>query len=211
MYMPQQFEESRPEVLHELIRSHPFGTLVVATQSELHANHLPFLLDPTRGPYGTLRGHVARANPVWKHLGGPLESIAIFQGAHAYITPNWYPSKKADGKVVPTWNYAAVHAYGQARAIEDRTWLLDLVTQLTVEHESAQAAPWRVADAPAQYIEQMLRAIVGIEMPIARLQGKWKVSQNRVQADRLGVVAGLEAQATEQSRAMAALVRERAQ
>jgi transcriptional regulator len=210
MYMPQQFEESRPEVLHELMKSHPLSTFVVFAGTELIANHIPLLLDPTQGRYGTLRGHVSRSNPAWRHFSSPVDAIAIFQGSHAYITPNWYPSKQADGKVVPTWNYAVVHAYGQPKAVEDRAWLHAHVTQLTGEHESGRAAPWHVTDAPTDYIEQMIKGIVGIEMPITKVQGKWKVSQNRKVADRLGVADGLEAQATGQSAAMAALVRERA-
>jgi transcriptional regulator len=210
MYLPQIFEESRLDVLHELIRSHPFSTFVVHTESGLVANHIPFLLDPQAGDRGTLRGHVARANPVWKQLAAAPEAIAIFQGPDAYITPNWYPSKHEDSKVVPTWNYAVVHAYGRARAVEDSAWLHALVSQLTAEQEAKQPLPWRISDAPSDYTEQMLRQIVGIEIPISRLQGKWKVSQNRKLPDRLGVVAGLESQATDQSGAMAELVRQRA-
>ena len=208
MYVPQQFAEGRADVLHTLMRAHSFATLVVAGQGELTANHLPLLVDPTQGPNGTLRGHVARANPVWRQLDGTVASLAIFQGPHAYITPNWYPSKQADGKVVPTWNYAVVHAHGRARAIEDQAWLLDLVTRLTAEHEAGQPSPWHVTDAPAAYVAQMLRAIVGVEMVIERMEGKWKVSQNRALADRQGVVAGLESQPTDQTLAMAQLVKE---
>jgi transcriptional regulator len=209
MYLPQMFEESRPDVLHELIRSHPFSTLVTHTAAELVANHIPLLLDAQAGAHGTLRGHVARANPVWKQLGGPLAAMAIFQGPYSYVTPSWYPSKHADGKAVPTWNYAVVHAYGQARAVEDAAWLLEHVTQLTAVHEARQALPWHVSDAPADYIQQMLSQIVGIEMPISKLLGKWKVSQNRKVPDRLGVVAGLQSQASERSQAMAQLVMQR--
>jgi transcriptional regulator len=216
MYMPQQFAETRPEVLHELMKSHPLSTFVVVADGELVANHIPLLLDATRGEHGTLYGHVSRSNPVWRHFGSPVDAIAIFQGPQAYITPNWYPSKQADGKVVPTWDYAVVHAYGQPRVIEDKAWLLAHVTQLTGQHEAGRAAPWHVSDAPTDYIEQMLKGIVGIEMPITRVLGKWKVSQNRKVPDRLGVAAGLEAQAAGQPQAagesagMAALVRERA-
>jgi len=209
MYAPRQFAETRLTVLHDLIRAHPFGTFVLAAGNELIANHIPFMVHPTEGDKGTLRGHVSRANPVWKDVAGAGKALAIFQGPQCYITPSWYPSKQADGKVVPTWNYAVVHAYGKARAVADRGWLLEHVTQLTATQEAGRAQPWRVSDAPVDYIEQMLGGIVGVEIPIARLEGKWKVNQNRGPADRLGVVAGLEAQGTERSRAMAALVSDR--
>jgi transcriptional regulator len=210
MYVPQQFEESRAAVLHALIGTHPLGALVTAAGGELAANHIPFLIDAGDGRLGTLRAHVSRANPVWKQLGGAVEALVIFQGPQTYITPSWYPSKHADGKAVPTWNYAVVHAYGRPRAIEDPQWLLEHVTRLTRTHESGQALPWEVTDAPREYIDRMIAGIVGIELPISRLQGKWKVSQNRPVADRLGVAAGLESRATDAARAMAALVRERA-
>jgi transcriptional regulator len=210
MYLPQQFEETRLEVLHRLIRSYPLGTFVIEGDGELVANHMPFLIDPRPEPYGTLRAHVARANPVWKQLGKPLGALVVFQGPGTYVTPSWYPSKHADGRAVPTWNYAVVHAYGQPRAVEDPDWLLEHVTQLTTEHEAAEALPWKVSDAPRDFRDQMIGRIVGIEMPVAKVLGKWKVSQNRPPADRLGVVAGLESRGTEQSRAMAELVGERA-
>jgi len=210
MYSPQQFEEARLDVLHDLIRSHPLGTLVILAGADLSANHIPFVVRPEQGERGTLCGHVARANPVWQQLGGTVEALVVFQGPESYITPSWYPSKHADGRAVPTWNYAVVHAYGQPRAIEDSAWLLEHVTQLTGIHEAGQALPWQVTDAPQDYTDQMIRRIVGIEIPISRLQGKWKVSQNRRSPDRLGVAAGLEAQATERSIEMAKLVMERA-
>ncbi len=210
MYSPQQFEETRLEVLHELVRAHPLGTFVILAGSELSANHVPFLVRADQGANGTLCAHVARTNPLWKQLGGEIEALVVFQGPESYITPSWYPSKHADGKAVPTWNYAVVHAYGKPRAIEDAGWLLEHVTQLTHAHEAGQALPWQVTDAPKDFTDHMLGRIVGIEIPISKLQGKWKVSQNRKFADRLGVAAGLESQATERSRAMAKLVMERA-
>jgi transcriptional regulator len=200
MYMPAHFEEARTEVLHGLIGAHPLATWVVQGPSGLVVNHIPFLIDADRGPRGTLVGHVARANPVWQQLG---EGVAVFQGPQAYVSPNWYPSKHAHGKVVPTWNYAVVHAHGTPRAIESRDEVLAIVTRLTQVHESAQALPWQVTDAPADYLEQMLRAIVGIELPIDRLVGKWKLSQNRAAPDRLGVAAGLRHRGDDASRAMA--------
>jgi transcriptional regulator len=211
MYSPQQFEETRLSVLHDLISSHPFGTLVILAGNELSANHIPFLIHADGGDHGRLCGHVARANPMWKQFAGGIEALAIFQGPESYITPSWYPSKHADAKAVPTWNYAVVHAYGKPRAIEDPDWLLKHVTQLTTVHEAGQALPWQVSDAPKDYTDHMISRIVGIEITISRLQGKWKVGQNRKLADRLGVAAGLESQATDRSRAMAELVMERAQ
>jgi len=156
-------------------------------------------------PCGTLRGHVARANPVWRHAAGQ-EVLAIFHGPQTYVTPSWYPSKHETGQVVPTWNYAVVHAHGVLRVHDDREWLRTLVTRLTDRQESAMAQPWRVDDAPAEYLERMLGAIVGIEIPVTRLDGKWKVSQNRNDADRDGVAEGLSLQEGADAQAMAALV-----
>jgi transcriptional regulator len=203
MYLPTHFEETRTPVLHDLLRAHPLATWVVQGAHGLVVNHIPFLIDAERGPSGTLVGHVARANPIWKQLG---PSVAVFQGPQAYVSPNWYPSKHAHGKVVPTWNYAVVHAHGTPRAIEARDALLQIVTRLTQTHEGPRAAPWSVSDAPADFIEQLLTAIVGIEIPIERLVGKWKVGQNRGEADRLGTAAGLRQQGDAQSFAMAELV-----
>lgn len=212
MYLPAHFEETDSAALHALIRAHPLGAWVVQSgDAGLAANHIPFLLEAQRGAFGTLVGHVARANPVWHALdgGGGADSLVMFQGPQSYVSPSWYASKREHGKVVPTWNYAVVHAHGAARAIHDRQWLLDLVTRLTAEHEAATGPePWQVADAPRDYIEHMLDAIVGVEIPIARLIGKWKVSQNRAQADRQGVAAGLLAHRKndDEAAAMAALV-----
>jgi transcriptional regulator len=208
MYVPQHFEETDIPVLHGLIGAHPFATWVFNAGGELQVNHLPLLLDPARGAFGTLCGHVARPNPAWQACAGSA-SVAIFQGPQAYITPSWYPSKQEHGKAVPTWNYAVVHAHGQPRVIEDRDWLLRHVSALTASQERGQALPWQVTDAPADYIERMLGGIVGIEIPITRLVGKWKVSQNRPEADRRGVIAGLNARAEPQAAAMAELVRQR--
>lgn len=210
MYLPQHFEETRPEILHELIRSHALGTFVVLGADGLVANHIPFVLEPGHGLHGTLYGHVARSNPVWKQFSGAVEALVVFQGPESYITPSWYPTKHADGRAVPTWNYAVVHVYGQPHVREDAAWLLEHVTQLTRIHEAHQALPWEVSDAPRDYVDQMIGRIVGIEIPISTIQGKWKVTQNRKVADRLGVAAGLESRATEPSRDMAELVMQRA-
>ena len=205
-YLPKHFEETNPDTLHALVRAHPLATWVVPqTDGELLVNHIPFLLDADRGPHGTLVGHVARANPVWRALSAAA-TVAVFQGPEAYVSPSWYPSKPVHGKVVPTWNYAGVHAHGTARVFDDRAQLLALVTRLTALHEAPQPQPWQVADAPADYIDTMLGAIIGIEIPVQRWVGKWKVSQNRTMEDRLGVVAGLRARGTTETDAMATLV-----
>lgn len=206
MYIPQHHEESDPDVLRALVQSHPLGTWVTQGDGELLANPIPFLFNPTRGEHGTLTGHVARANRVWHSFSKTMPSLVIFQGPQTYITPSWYPSKQAHGKAVPTWNYAVVHAHGLPRAIEEPDWLLQHVTQLTNTHEAGQALPWQVADAPPDYIDRMLQAIVGIEIPLTRLVGKWKVSQNRPQPDKLGVVAGLRMREDSAAKAMADLV-----
>ena len=205
-YLPKSFEETDPGTLHALVRAHPLATWVLPQAGEMQVNHIPLLLDAERGEHGTLIGHVARANPVWQAL-AEAPSVAIFQGPQAYVSPSWYPSKHAHGKMVPTWNYAVVHAHGVARSFDDRVRLLALVTQLTAQHEATQAVPWQVSDAPADYIDSMLAAIVGIEIPVQRWIGKFKTSQNRGQADRLGVAAGLQQRGTQEAEAMAALVR----
>jgi len=181
MYIPPHFEEKDPAVLRALIGAHPLGAWVT---SSLVVNHIPFLL---RGD--TLAGHVARANDVWKNLAG--ESVVIFQGPEAYITPSWYASKQEHGKVVPTWNYAVVHVHGTPRAIEDPAWLLGFVTELTDTQEAGRTKPWKVTDAPEEYVRASLKGIIGIEIKIRAMVGKWKASQNRSPADRQGVRSGL--------------------
>lgn len=206
MYLPQHFEERDVPVLHALIRSHPLGAWVTHADGALVVNHIPFLLDSNQGEYGTLIGHVARANPVWKAFSQGMASVVIFQGPQTYITPSWYPTKHAHGKAVPTWNYAVVHAHGVPRAIDDRNWLLEHVTQLSDLHESERAVPWSVSDAPPDYVDAMLKAIVGIEIPIGTVVGKWKTSQNRPLPDKLGTIAGLHERGDANSRQMASLV-----
>lgn len=210
MYIPQQFEETRIEVLHHLMKSHPLAAWVTLADTGLVVNHVPFQIDESDGQFGTLRAHLPRANPVWGQLSSTVEAVAIFQGPESYVSPSWYPSKQVNGKVVPTWNYAVVHAHGQPRLIEDADWLLNHLEALTDEHEASQARPWKVADAPKDFTDRLLAALVGIEIPISRMEGKWKVSQNRLPADRLGVIAGLESRDDDRSRAMAELVRQHA-
>ena len=205
MYQVGAFREERIDVMHALMRSHRLATLVTVHDGVPEANHLPLLIDPEPSPNGTLHGHVARANPLWRQADGQ-EVLVIFQGPQAYVTPSWYPSKRETGQVVPTWNYAVVHAHGTLVVHDDREWLRALVTRLTDQQEAGLPQPWRVADAPADYLEHMLGAIVGIEIPLARLSGKWKVSQNRTAADRAGVAEGLGSQGDAQAQAMANLV-----
>ena len=207
MFVPPHFEETRAEVLAALIRDHPLGTLVTLGAEGLNANHLPFLLDPDPAPRGTLIGHVSRANPAWRDFDREVQALVVFQGADSYITPSWYPTKQQTGKVVPTWNYAVVHAYGHLRIVEDASRLRAIVERLTAEHEVSRPKPWQVSDAPPEYVEQMLRGIVGIEIEISRLVGKWKTSQNRDRADRDGVAAGLRETGEPNAEAMAELVR----
>ena len=208
MYLPAHFKETRSDVLHTLIRGHPLGTLVTLNAAgELQANPIPFLIDPGPQAHGTLRSHVARANPLWRETRTEVDALVVFQGAQSYVSPGWYPSKAEHGKVVPTWNYIVVQARGRLRAVEDAEWLHALVSRLTERHEAPRAQPWGVGDAPPDYIATMLRAIVGIEIEITDLVGKWKVSQNRSAADRAGVAAGLAALSGDaQAAAMAAAV-----
>jgi len=209
MYVPSHFAESRVDVLHDLIRTYPFGALVVLASDGLDANHIPFEIDPQPAPFGTLRGHVARANPVWRDFSSQVDALVMFQGAHAYISPAWYATKKEHGKVVPTWNYAVVHAHGTLRVIDDRNWLRQFVGKLTDRHEATRSDPWKVTDAPADFIDTMVAAIIGIEIPIAKLTGKWKVSQNRPEKDRAGVIEGLVHLPSDLATSMAQLVREK--
>lgn len=206
MYLPSHFAETRAEVLRELIAAHPLGTLVTSGEAGLDANHIPFEFDPLPEPLGTLRAHVARANPVWREFSRDTEPLVIFQGPQIYITPSWYATKAETGKVVPTFNYIVVHAYGTMRAIEDQTWLRNFVGKLTERFESTRAKPWAITDAPEDFIASHLRAIVGLEIKLTRLIGKWKTSQNRPQADRNGVVAGLREEDNPVAQAMARAV-----
>jgi transcriptional regulator len=206
MYIPKHFEEPRTEVLHELMRAQPLATLITFSADGLDANHIPLQIAATPHPFGTLRGHVARANPLLDGLKNDVEALAVFQGPEAYISPSWYESKKVSGKVVPTWNYAVAHAYGYVRIVDDRDWLRTQIESLTTQHEAQQQEPWAVADAPSDYIEKLLGAIVGIEIVITRLLGKWKVSQNQPHENQLGVIAGLRAAGTSSAIEVADLV-----
>ena len=207
MYRPGHFTEDRIEVLADLVRRHPFATLVSLGGDGLIATHLPLLWDADRAPYGTLRGHLARPNPHARVTTSPVDALAIFAGPNAYVSPSWYPSKAEHGKVVPTWNYAVVHAYGPLRLIDDVGWLRTLVTRLTEREESAFPEPWRVTDAPEPFLEALLRGIVGVEIEITRLEGKWKLGQNRPDADQDGVIDGMAARGDAGAGALARLAR----
>lgn len=191
MYLPSAFKDTDLLRLHEQIQQSRLAILVTNGEHGLQASHLPLLLNPEQGPNGTLYGHLAKANPHWRDLAGGAEAMVIFAGADAYVSPGFYPAKAEHGKVVPTWNYLAVHAYGQAEVFTDAQRLLNLVSALTERHEGGRAQPWAVEDAPADYIEGMLKAIVGFALPIDRLEGKRKLSQNRSAADIAGVREGL--------------------
>ena len=192
MYQPDLFRVDDVTQMHALMRARPFAALVSAGHLGLYASHLPTVLKD-EGDHGVIECHLARANPHCKELGQIGEALMIFQGAEGYISPNWYPTKAQSGKVVPTWNYAVVHAYGRPDVINDPEWLRRHVTELTAQQEKTEARPWAVSDAPDTFIAVMLRGIVGFRIVIARLEGKWKMSQNREMADREGVVKGLRA------------------
>ena len=206
MYNPPQFKEDRPEVLHSLIQQYPLAAVVASTSNGLQAHHIPLVFEPRVGTPGILKGHIARANSLWRDLEAGSEVLALFQGASHYISPNWYPSKAEHGKVVPTWNYAVVHARGRIAWINDAIWLREFVEALTDRHERPLVSPWQVSDAPPKYIEQMIGAIVGFEITITDMVGKWKLSQNRSAADRAGVVSALSSFTQDAAREMAMLV-----
>lgn len=205
MYTPTAFRQTRLPELHAAIDSIAFASLVSTTALGLQVSHIPLLLDPEQGPYGTLYGHVARANAHATCSGMP--SLAIFLGPHAYISAGWYPGKRTHGKEVPTWNYIAIHAHGILETFDDPATLRQLLTKLTDRHERAMPRPWRLDDAPAEYIDRNLALITGVRLPIERLEGKWKLSQNRMAADREGVLAGLDGLQGETPRCMADAIR----
>jgi transcriptional regulator len=212
LYLPAHFNETRSEVMHALMRAHPLCTLVTQCESGLVANHVPVQTLAEPGPHGCIRGHIARANPLWRDYRAETQALAIFQGPQAYISPSFYPSKVETGEVVPTWNYAVVHASGTLRFIQDAGWLRDFVAGLTATHEAPRGVPWKIDDAPAPYIAKMLSLIVGFEFSIVTLTGKWKVSQNRSQADQQGVIRNLrnadDADSHDMAAMLAALARE---
>jgi transcriptional regulator len=208
MYQPLPHRKDDLEAQHALIRAAPLGLLISHGPQGLEANSIPFLIDPQASRLGTLQAHMARANGQWRALSEASEVLVVFQGANHYITPSWYETKRETGKVVPTWNYVMVQARGRPRVIEDASWLRAQIEALTRTNERTRAAPWAVSDAPADFIDAQIKAIVGVEIEIAAISGKWKASQNRPAADRLGVIAGLEELGDEASLEMARIVRD---
>lgn len=209
MYLPSHFQEVDTHSLHALIRDRGFGLLVVADEDGIDANHVPFVLNTTGdNPLGVLECHLARKNSAWQKIAAGAHALAIIQGPDAYISPSWYPSKAESGMVVPTWNYFAVHVSGLVRVIQEPAWLLDHVARLTDHQEGGRQNPWAVADAPREFTERLVRAIVGIEITIEKLDGKRKASQNQTELNRAGVVAGLNREGTEAAVAMAKLIDE---
>ena len=206
MYQPSHFEETRADVLHTLLRSHPLATLVTLTAQGLEANHIPLLLRTEGVERPTLVGHVARANPLWRDTEFATPVLTIFQGPQHYISPGWYASKAEHGKVVPTWNYAVVHAKGLLRVHDDAAWIRAQMVELTGQQEAGMERPWAVDDAPRDYTDRMIAAVVGIEISIDSLVGKWKVSQNQPATNQTTVLQGLQGLGTEAGVAMAGLV-----
>lgn len=191
MYYPAQFDETNSAVLQEFIRTHPFASVICVAAGRLDANHVPLALDPGYGTLGRLRGHIARANPMWREVEHGAEVLVLFHGPNSYISPGLYPSKTEHGKVVPTWNYGVVHVRGNIAWVHDTQELRQLVDNLTEQHEKDREQPWHVADAPDEYLRRMVAGIVGFEISILELRGKMKLSQNRSEADRAGVISGL--------------------
>jgi transcriptional regulator len=204
MYIPTQFEQPDVEVMHELMRTRSLATLVTTGSDGLNANNIPLHLSAPSESFGALRGHVARSNPIRNELNSDVDALAIFHGPDAYISPSWYATKQETGKVVPTWNYTVVHAYGRLRIIDDAVWLRAQLEALTAQHEAGLSAPWAMSDAPEDFTEKLIGAVVGIEMIITRLSGKWKVSQNQPLQNQHSVIQGLTASG---QAAMAELVR----
>ena len=213
MYQPPHFREDRVEVQHDLIRAHPLGLLITAGPSGLIANPVPFLIDSDASTHGTLRVHLARGNPQWHELRAVDQCLVVFQGPQEYVTPSWYATKHETGKVVPTWNYVTVHTWGRPQIIEDAAWLRRQLDDLTLLKEGRRPQPWAVGDAPESFVAAQMKGIVGVEIPIDRIEGKWKLSQNRPEKDRAGVVIGLreggESAANMSAAIMADLVAER--
>lgn len=206
MYIPKHFSEPNIDALHALMRAYPLATFVSMSEHGLNANHIPLHLDAAKGTHGTLSGHVARAYPLWKEIANNNQMLAIFQGPDAYVTPSWYASKAQTGMVVPTWNYVAVHAHGRVKVIEDKEWLRAHLSSLTADQEAKFKQPWQIEDAPADFIDKLMGAVVGIEMEITHLTGKWKVSQNQSVENQLGVIQGLRERNIPEQCEMAAVI-----
>ncbi len=206
MFKPPMFVEKREELIHDLIHSNPFGTLISMVDVEIAADHLPLLFKPQLREKGALHAHISKGNPLWKKHKAGQEVMVIFQGTHHYISPSWYASKAEHGKVVPTWNYAVVHAHGTLKIIEDHDWLLNHINEQTDKNEQHYETPWKVSDAPEKYIDSQLKGIIGLEIEITRFDGKWKISQNKNRQDKEGVVKGLKAEDNENALAMSKMI-----
>ncbi|MDX1251693.1 MAG: FMN-binding negative transcriptional regulator [Gammaproteobacteria bacterium] len=209
MYVPSRFEEPRLEIMHELIRANPLATVVTLSSAGLNANHIPLYLSEEPAPFGILRGHVARSNPIWNDYAKDVDVLAIFHGPQAYISPSWCATKKETGKVVPTWNYAVVHAYGSLSVMDDASWLRVQLDALTDRNEAAVSEQWQVSDAPREYTEKMIGAVVGIEIVITKLIGKWKTSVIEPEQNLSGVIHELAASGQQDAASMAVLMEER--
>lgn len=203
MYQPPMFNEERIDVMQMMMKNHPFASLVSMQAGKINADHLPLVVHPELAEKGVLRGHISRANPMSKQLDTSIEVLVMFNGPHHYITPSWYPSKAEHQKVVPTWNYIVVHARGKIKFITDTDWMLAHLNELTKRNEKGRKSPWKVADAPVEFITRQFRGIIGIEIEITDLQGTWKTSQNKSEPDHQGVISGLNAESTERASLMA--------
>ena len=209
MFQPPVFREKRIEIMHQMMHKYPFGSLVSMQQSEIIADHIPLVIHPELSAFGNLRGHLARGNSISKNIDQSIEVLVMFSGPHHYITPTWYPTKKVHDKVVPTWNYIMVHAHGKIKFHQDANWILEHLTELTNRHEKDRKEPWKVSDAPDEFVARQLQGIIGIEVEITDLKGTWKASQNKTAEDNQGVAEGLKNETSEQARAMAHCVEER--
>lgn len=207
MHIPKKFEQNDPEQLRKLINYYPFATLVTYSESGLEANHIPFFLDSSNGR-DVLKGHIAKVNELWKNVSDKSEVLVVFNGPNCYVSPNYYPTKKETGKAVPTWNYVAVHVKGLMSYIYDAQWNLNMINRLTEQHEANQPIPWSISDAPNDYIQKMLPAIVGLEIEVLSIKGQWKVSQNQPERNKQGVVDGLSQYADSDAQKIAELVKQ---
>jgi transcriptional regulator len=208
MYQPNRFKHNDLAAMHQLMHAHPLATMVTLANEGINANHIPLHLSPDAGEFGTLRGHVARANPIWQDFNADVETLVIFQGPDCYISPSFYPTKQEDHKVVPTWNYAVVHAYGKLQVFDDAAWVRANLEALTTQHEASNARPWTVSEAPPDYIDNLLNAIVGIELVIGKISGKFKMSQNQNARNLEGVLTGLQQRGDAASLEVAAVVQQ---
>ncbi|WP_086929513.1 FMN-binding negative transcriptional regulator [Agarilytica rhodophyticola] len=206
MHIPKKFRQQDMDLLKGVIREYPFATLITHSEHGLNANHIPMLLSETSGGKDALHGHIARANPLWQEVPDQAEALVVFNGPHCYISPNHYPTKHETGKAVPTWNYIAVHVKGVISFVKEREWIHSMIDSLSREHERSEKQPWSVSDAPLDYIQKMLPAVVGIEISITSISGQWKLSQNQPEQNQTGVIKGLSAKESEQFQSMARLI-----